>query len=140
MDWIAITAQKMKFSIKDFFSKCGQIRSFLPIWSHLLKNYLIENSISRAVDVIMLKNPDKELKENLIKLEIINAQSEQYSWRNNVELFGILNEISDDLLEQTVTNTCKEYQIDLSFFFLSGLSFTRIHDSQDSRRRRMSSL
>ena len=23
------TAQKMKFSIKDFFSKCGQIRSFL---------------------------------------------------------------------------------------------------------------
>ena len=69
----------MKFSIKDFFSKCGQIRSFLPIWSHLLKNYLIENSISRAVDVIMLKNPDKELKENLIKLEIINAQSEQYS-------------------------------------------------------------
>ena len=23
------TVQKMKFSIKDFFSKCGQIRSFL---------------------------------------------------------------------------------------------------------------
>ena len=88
----------------------------------------------------MLKNPDKELKENLIKLEIINAQSEQYSWRNNVELFGILNEITDDLLEQTVTNTCKEYQIDLSFFFLSRFSFTDIHDSQDSRRRRTSSL
>ena len=69
----------MKFSIKDFFSKCGQIHSFLPIWSHLLKNYLIENFISCAVDVIMLKNPDKELKENLLKLEIINAQSEQYS-------------------------------------------------------------
>ena len=26
-----ITAQKMKFSIKDFFSKCDQIRSFLRI-------------------------------------------------------------------------------------------------------------
>ena len=25
------TAQKMKFSIKDFFSKCDQIRSFLRI-------------------------------------------------------------------------------------------------------------
>ena len=24
-----VTAQKMKFSIKDFFSKCEQIRSFL---------------------------------------------------------------------------------------------------------------
>ena len=28
------TTQKVKFSIKDFFSKCYQIRRFLPIWSH----------------------------------------------------------------------------------------------------------
>ena len=27
------TAQKMKFSIKDFFSKCDQIRRKLRIWS-----------------------------------------------------------------------------------------------------------
>ena len=41
-----ITAQKiMKFSIKDFFSKCDKIRSFLRIWSHLLKKSLIENFI-----------------------------------------------------------------------------------------------
>ena len=33
----------MKFSIKDFFSKCDQIRGFLPIWSHLLKKSLMEN-------------------------------------------------------------------------------------------------
>ena len=26
---VNVTAQKMKFSIKDFFSKCDQIRSFL---------------------------------------------------------------------------------------------------------------
>ena len=36
----ANTAQKMKFSIKDFFSKCDQIRSFLRIRSHLLKKSL----------------------------------------------------------------------------------------------------
>ena len=35
------TAQKMKFSITDFFSKCDQIRSFLRIASHLLKKTLI---------------------------------------------------------------------------------------------------
>ena len=35
----------MKFSIKDFFSKCDQIRSFLQIWSHLLKKSLMENFI-----------------------------------------------------------------------------------------------
>ena len=37
--------KKMKFSIKDFFSKCDQIRSFcsfLRIWSHLPKKSLME--------------------------------------------------------------------------------------------------
>ena len=46
-----ITAQKMKFSIKDFFSKCDQSRSFLQIWSHLLKKSLMGNSIFCAVDI-----------------------------------------------------------------------------------------
>ena len=35
----------MKSSIKDFLSKCDQIRSFLRIWSHLLKKALMENFI-----------------------------------------------------------------------------------------------
>ena len=36
------TAQKMNFSIKDFFSKCDQIRRKWDIWSHLLKKSLME--------------------------------------------------------------------------------------------------
>ena len=43
------TAQKMKFSIKDFFSKCDQIRRKLRICSHLLKKSLMENFIFCAV-------------------------------------------------------------------------------------------
>ena len=43
------TAQKMKFSIKDFFSKCDQIRRFLRIWSHLLEKSLIESFIFYVV-------------------------------------------------------------------------------------------
>ena len=35
----------MKFSIKDFFSKCDQIRRRLRIWSYLLKKCLVENFI-----------------------------------------------------------------------------------------------
>ena len=42
-------AQKMKFSIRDFFSKCDQIRRKLRIWSHLLKKCLMENFIFCAV-------------------------------------------------------------------------------------------
>ena len=36
----ACTAEKIKSSIKDFFSKFDQI---LQIWSHLLKKSLMEN-------------------------------------------------------------------------------------------------
>ena len=32
------TAQKVKFSIKNFFSKCDQIRRKLRIWSQLQRN------------------------------------------------------------------------------------------------------
>ena len=45
MKYLCITAQKMKFFIKDFFSKCDQIRRKLRIWSHLLKKPLIKNFI-----------------------------------------------------------------------------------------------
>ena len=39
------TAQKLKFYMKNFLSKCDQIHSFLRIWSHLLKESLVENFI-----------------------------------------------------------------------------------------------
>ena len=44
-----LIAQKIKFSVKDFSSKCDQIRSFLRIWSHLLEKSLMENFIFFAV-------------------------------------------------------------------------------------------
>ena len=43
------TAQTMKCPIKDFFSKCDQIRSFLRTWSHLLKKSIMENFIFCAM-------------------------------------------------------------------------------------------
>ena len=43
------TAQKIKFSIKDFPSKCDQIRRKLQIRSHLLGKSLKENFIFCAV-------------------------------------------------------------------------------------------
>ena len=41
-------AQKMKLFIKDFFSICDQIRSFLRIWLHLLKKSLMKTSFCAA--------------------------------------------------------------------------------------------
>ena len=44
-----LTAQKMKFPIKGFFSKCDQIRRKLRMWWHLLKKSLMEKFIFCAV-------------------------------------------------------------------------------------------
>ena len=41
----------MKFSIKNSFSKCDQICSFLRIWLRLLKKSLMENFIFCAVKI-----------------------------------------------------------------------------------------
>ena len=61
------TAQNMKFSIKDFFSKCDQIHSFLRIWPHLLKKYLMENLIFCAVSV-------KQKESNVPLFHLVSAK------------------------------------------------------------------
>ena len=48
-DLVSFHCAKMKFSIKDFFSKCDQIGSFLRISSQLLKKSLMENFVSCTV-------------------------------------------------------------------------------------------
>ena len=59
------TAQKKKFSIKHFFSKYDQIRSFLRIWSHLLEKSLMQNFIFCAVYSICKNYNTKEIWEPL---------------------------------------------------------------------------
>ena len=49
---ISFSAQKIKFPIKDYFSKCDQNRSFLQIWSHLLKKSFMKNFIYCALKVL----------------------------------------------------------------------------------------
>ena len=46
----------MKFSLKDFFSKCDQIRKKLLIWPHLLKKYSVENLIFLQWNITILIN------------------------------------------------------------------------------------
>ena len=62
-----ITAQKMKFSIKNFFNKCHQICRKLLIWSHLLR----KSFIFCAVDAeICIQRPAQNI---LAKKWLINS-------------------------------------------------------------------
>ena len=45
--------KKMKFSIKDFFSKCDQILRELRIWLYLLKKSLMQNFTFYAVVTVI---------------------------------------------------------------------------------------
>ena len=47
--YMAGTAQKIKFSVNNYFIKYDQIRRKLQIWSHLLKQSLMENFAFYAV-------------------------------------------------------------------------------------------
>ena len=51
---LQITAQKMKFSIQDFFSKCHQSRRKPRILLHLLKKSLMEIFIICAVNTSLV--------------------------------------------------------------------------------------
>ena len=53
-NFVRITAQKMKFSVKDFFSKCDQICRKLQIWSHLLRKSLMENFIFCVLNLLQM--------------------------------------------------------------------------------------
>ena len=48
----------MKFSIKDFFIKCDQIRRKLQIWSHMLKKSLMKKFIICAVYTLAVSQAD----------------------------------------------------------------------------------
>ena len=55
----------MKCSIRDIFSKCDQIHSFLGIWSHLLKKSLMGNFIFCEVRLIQQDEIVQLIKYNL---------------------------------------------------------------------------
>ena len=78
------TAQKMKFSIKDFFGKCDQIHKKLRIWSHLLKKSLMENFIFCAVWAIRNEFYTKPFicQSSYLSLQCIMSQNGQTLFKN----------------------------------------------------------
>ena len=82
-----ITTQKMKFFIKDFFSKCDQIRSLLRIWSHLRKKSLMENFIFCAVDRI--SKMSKGAHDQRWRMYLMLARRNIIAVRLSTDLVGI---------------------------------------------------
>ena len=96
---LLINTQKIKFSIKDLFSKCGQIRSVHRIWSHLLKKSLMENFIFCAADDTTFHACDSDLVSLIQGLEHDSTpatewfKSNQMKVNNELLLFGYKHEV-----------------------------------------------
>ena len=72
------TAQKMKFSIKDFFSKCDQIGRKLWIWSHLLNKSLMKDYIFCAVSVWIISCMNIRFVNNRLPISCHSSCSTKY--------------------------------------------------------------
>ena len=73
---ISITLYRIwKFFVKDFFSKCDQIRRKLRIRSHLLKKSIMENFIFCAILPAMF------LCDIVIQTLLLNYDSDNKSWK-----------------------------------------------------------
>ena len=112
----------MKCSIKDFFSKCDQIRSFLPILWYLLKKYLMENFIFCAVSVKRIIS-----KVSLPQISRFIYKSNQVLYTNYTQYKS--SEPSASLKRNIlhwiiIIELCKDWQV-LAFLGLSGEAIYR---------------
>ena len=90
------TAQKLKFSIKNFFSKCGPIRRkcyfFLRIWLNLLKKSLMENFIFCAMVTgnmrnIFLEKSYAKCDRETIRKPFSKKKNWVYPWVNSLKSY-----------------------------------------------------
>ena len=99
----------MEFSIKDFFSKCDQIRSFLQIWSHLLKKSLMENFM-----IYLQRDPISfiiiPLRKDLLQIlnnQIIYPLYRNLHVKNTIKIKDLLRKILSSFFLPTRTPTSR---------------------------------
>ena len=93
----------------DIRRLCNKIKNLSETVTQLLDKHEQLNS-----ELLLCKTENKNLEEKVAKLEKAQAMFEQYSQRNNNELAGIPNSITENDSEETVINICKEHGIDIS--------------------------
>ena len=62
-------------------------------------------------ELLIVKNVNSNLEKRIATLEKLQVKTEQYSWRNNVEISGIPNDVLDNDLEEKVIEICKDSDI-----------------------------
>ena len=93
-------------SIKKLCDEISQLSSSV--------NKLMTENGKISSQLMVVSNANTLLVTHVTELEKQQAKMEQHSRRNNVEISGISNEVSDKNLEKKVIDICKESGIDLN--------------------------
>ena len=113
-----VLLKKIKFSIKDFFSKCDQIRSFLRIWLHLLEKSLMENVILLC-SVWMNAWGLLKIEDNWYTLQICNwtKTSLMVNWLVEIEFSWFCSiTVIQKTMENTISISYSEIEVFLTKF------------------------
>ena len=81
--------------------------------SDQVKN-LVSTNERLTSELSVVKNMNNILENRIVNLEKQLSKNEQYGRRNNVEVSGISNGISDQDLEDNIVKTCKDSDITIS--------------------------
>ena len=92
----------------DISNLCNQISRLNDTISQL-------HSTNKKItsDLLVVKNVNAKLEEQINSLEKSQAKSEQYNRRNNIELSGIPNNIPEDNLEKAVIDICHDSDVEI---------------------------
>ena len=81
--------------------------------SDQVKN-LVSTNERLTSELSVVKNVNNTLENRIVNLEKQLSKNEQYGCRNNVEVSGISNDISDQDLEDNIVKICKDLDINIS--------------------------
>ena len=93
-------------TIKKLYDEISQISTSV--------NKLMAENGKISSQLMVVSNVNTLLVTHVTELDKRQAKMEQYSRRNNVEISGISNEVSDENLEKKLLDICKELSIDLN--------------------------
>ena len=88
---------------------CNEIANL----SDQVKN-LVSTNERLTSELSVVKNVNNILENRIVNLEKQLSKNEQYGRRNNVEVSGISNDISDQDLEDNIVKICKDSDINIS--------------------------
>ena len=87
-------------------------------------------------ELIIIRNVNVNLENQIVNLEKLQAKAEQYNRRNSIEISGILNEIPDDDLEKHVIQICKNSTIAINLADIKGCHHLPLgHNSTTDNKR-----